>query len=297
MTKKIDIYAKAAFDENQIQTKARIGADGIELQLLPSFEDNSFKTIDVIPLINKINIPITVIHTPLPDNGYEIQDIFPRNKVFVLDKICHLASDIAEYQNNKIIIVLHLTCSMKFLLQSTELLKNITDYFYKAQKMYPLISFGIENMSPVKAGKGKIQKICEGGFLFDTVLLVDYLKSKGIYNCGTVLDICHAKNTINFFNIMEKMGLESPIKSISEFFDENKNTINLIHLSDSEDLGFRRNTHGMPFGEHNIEYLKEIMNLYTKYNYKCPITIEVFEEDYLISENYKKTKSLLLEII
>ena len=33
--------------------------------------------------------------------------------------------------------------------------------------------------------------------------------------------------------------------------------------------------------------------LYQKYDYSCPITIEVVEDDYVVNNNYKETKELI----
>ena len=39
------------------------------------------------------------------------------------------------------------------------------------------------------------------------------------------------------------------------------------------------------------------MELYTKYGYTCPITLEVEEEDYLVCDNYRETKEILEKIL
>lgn len=71
----------------------------------------------------------------------------------------------------------------------------------------------------------------------------------------------------------------------------------LIHLANVGDNGYGKNNHGIGFIQgKDLDLLYDIMKLYNKYEYNCPITIEVREEDYLNPINYLKTKENLLSI-
>lgn len=41
----------------------------------------------------------------------------------------------------------------------------------------------------------------------------------------------------------------------------------------------------------------KVFELYNKYNYKCPITIEIPEKDYTNCINYKNNRAMIKDII
>ena len=44
---------------------------------------------------------------------------------------------------------------------------------------------------------------------------------------------------------------------------------------------------------YNQFFYNKFTDIYKKYNYSCPITLEVREDDYIKNENYKATKLLV----
>ena len=71
----------------------------------------------------------------------------------------------------------------------------------------------------------------------------------------------------------------------------------MIHLSDAKGNGYGKGKHGALFNEDNKDKLKSILDLYHKYNYHCPVTLEVNETDYSICDNYKKTRETVFQIL
>ena len=62
-----------------------------------------------------------------------------------------------------------------------------------------------------------------------------------------------------------------------------------------EGNGCTRETHGTKLCEKNRDFVEEVIRLYNKYEYTCPITLEVGEQDYDISANYKESKRIIDE--
>lgn len=96
---------------------------------------------------------------------------------------------------------------------------------------------------------------------------------------------------------MEKYGLSHRDLNLEEYFSRNEPVIKLIHLASVKDLGFKPYTHGTPFTKNDLHLLQRIMALYDKHNYKCPITLEVFETDYLNCVNFAETRANLLNLV
>ena len=75
---------------------------------------------------------------------------------------------------------------------------------------------------------------------------------------------------------------------LRRFFEINKDDIFLIHLANAIGNGDGEN-HGTIF--ENEKECFNILDLYKEFNYKCPITLEVQEKNYLINNNYKHIKA------
>jgi hypothetical protein len=81
-----------------------------------------------------------------------------------------------------------------------------------------------------------------------------------------------------------------PDLSMDNFFKANKDTAFLIHLASMRGTGYDKD-HCTPFD--NLQDCFNMLDIYTKYDYNCPITLEVREDDYIKNENYKATKLLV----
>ena len=82
-----------------------------------------------------------------------------------------------------------------------------------------------------------------------------------------------------------RFGLES-------FFAENQDTVKWMHLSNAKSHGWGSD-HGLPFTEDTIGHLRHILWLYKKYNYNCPVVLEVREDSYDDAKNYETTHKIL----
>ena len=71
----------------------------------------------------------------------------------------------------------------------------------------------------------------------------------------------------------------------------------LIHLASFKNSGYAPLDHGTGWSNENKYKLKHIMDLYRRYNYTCPITLEVIETDYLKSDNYKNSRDVLCSLL
>jgi hypothetical protein len=85
--------------------------------------------------------------------------------------------------------------------------------------------------------------------------------------------------------------------TLENYFEWNKNTIGLIHLGNTINSGYGLGEHGAAYStEEDIELLKEFIALYEKYEFSCPITIEVYEKDYSKCINYEETYNNLFNL-
>ena len=183
-------------------------------------------------------------------------------------------------------------------LQSLNIWVNIVKYVGEILNKYPYTSLCIENVSPIRCTQKENIALCDN-FLFDNVEIVKELRKElNTTRIYTVLDTCHAMLTEKYLkSIYFALGKTCPDYSLNRFFMENKDYIGLIHLSDYKGNGYDKGNHGIPFNDFTKGKLNYILWLYQKYEYTCPITLEVCEKDYLVCDGYKKTKELIKEII
>jgi sugar phosphate isomerase/epimerase len=116
---------------------------------------------------------------------------------------------------------------------------------------------------------------------------------------GTCLDTCHAMMETELMRWMRMyLGFKQDDidkfkpTNIEDFFEENKDTIKWMHLANSKSHGLGK-CHGLPFTELDIDCLRNILRLYRKYKYNCPMVIEVREEDYSDAKNYATTCQMI----
>ena len=88
-----------------------------------------------------------------------------------------------------------------------------------------------------------------------------------------------------------------PEYTIEDYFQQNQKYCDLIHLAKKVGHGMTNETHGQPMSKEDKQLLTNYMNLYKKYDYSCPIVLEVKETDYLKCNGYRDTKELLEEVL
>lgn len=276
------IYAKSIINEQETNIKFQIGCDGIELQL--------YNQLDGYENLNNI----TVVHSPIIDgNGLTIEEINSTKGYELLYKSCEMANYFGEKQNKDILVVVHTESSLLWL-ESLGILSTIEQRIQELLRQFPRIKIAIENVSSLRTNTNSDLHLCNG-FKFDNVDIVKYLREAlQTDKIGTCVDTCHALMTELYmqpiFNLYNSEKSEN--YTLEEFFKANKDICFLIHLSDMKCNGIGKN-HGVPFDETNQGKCYQILELYRKYNYICPITLEVREDDYMVCDGYKTTKEVV----
>lgn len=294
----LKIYSKSAIKTPDLKGQRELISDGVEVQLLEDFYKSKNTTDYYIKILGEDIENVKVIHTPLShkDKNYYIdmtlESLLLDEYKLIFHKVCSLAQIIAKRNNSEIIVVLH----NSFNLNSIKILGykyiDLINYLNLILNQYPNIKIGIENVIPIDGLKREVY-FTNGALPSDVEVIRDIRRRLKTDRICSVLDICHAISTINFMNLIlcnEEDNLELTLK---DFFALNEDIICLIHLSYAKGIGQGKTRHGQPFTSSNQDILEKIMDLYYKYNYNCPITIEVLEDDYVSCSNYKITRDTI----
>ena len=197
----MQIYAKSAFKEKDMDVKVDIGCDGIEIQLLGELVNREsgkyFQAQKVFDLEKFIDYPITVIHCPLLWH-FGLSDVniesFATNDFELLNQVCYIANYFGKLHSKQIIVVIHSEMSMENM-NVIGILKRIESVIQYMLSQYPYIEMAIENVTPLRKVYGGEIHLCNN-FSFDNVELVAHLREKLCTDrIGTCLDTCHAMIT------------------------------------------------------------------------------------------------------
>lgn len=294
------IIAKAAPIEGNILVKEEIGCDGIEIQLLEDFIHNP-NVDEYVELLSKHNI--VAIHAPLTeigsgsDSAVNIEELII-DAVYIFNNLCFIAENVGRKLGHTISVIFHCEHSYEQLLP-LGLYDEIANHIYGMLKTCPNIQILIENVTPISyIGDGCIR--LANNFMFDNVELVKHLiadTSSDIGDrIGTVLDICHAQMAIELIGILQTRFADEvniPTYNIEDYYIKNQNCCKLIHLARKDGHGLTEETHGQPFDNRDMYLIQRYMHTYDKYDYNCPVVLEVRETDYLKCDGYRSTKSLI----
>lgn len=302
---KPQIVAKSACIHENIKVKELIGCDGIEIQLLNDFYKHPViePYVDIITKHEKV----IAIHAPIIGTGdnclssNNVEYMF-QYSIHALNNLCFLAQQCAEKLGHNISVILHIEHSYAELVY-LNLYDDLKNYIYSILISCPNISILFENVTPLSHVDMELIRTTNN-FLFDNVCLVHQLVLDDAYGVsdrlGTVLDLCHAEMSIEFCNILAKnFGDEIciPEYTLEDYFQQNQKYCDLIHLAKKVGHGTTDETHGQPMSTEDKQLLTNYMNLYKKYDYSCPIVLEVKETDYLKCDGYRNTKDLLEEVL
>lgn len=297
------IYAKASLDINEIREKIRCGCDGIEYNLTKEFMlfGGSFR--DYYPQEIFTSHNVEVVHVPYMANKQmmHMEHIFQHKDHSAIINVFRLAQYCAEIWDHRVLVVVHCGLSMydfmEFELFRQVLEERLADLFEK----YPMVDMAIENVVSMeyKPDRAEMPRLCNGLFM-DIVEIVGYLREKFGERIGSVLDTCHAMMTEKYISALlreadfyPKAGEALPEKidySIENYFRANSGICKLIHFNDFVGNGYQKN-HGTSFtSQTKVDYL---LGLYRKYQYDCPLTLEIREEDYENCVNFRSTKKLI----
>lgn len=295
------IYAKASLSKEQMQTKVDIGCDGIEIQLLSEFIDGkvgNYKSMeDVFNLSDFDEYNIEVVHSPIL-SFYGLSDVtledFVDDDIFFLEQVFKVANYFGNKDNKLVPVIVHSETNVALMKSIGDTWGRVITYIGYLLFKYPNTKLLIENVTPNRGKEGDIT-FCNN-FKFDNIDMVKQLREElNTDRIGTVLDICHAKISEKYVNAIYQLMPEREPEDLSmdNYFRQNKDYIGLIHLADMQGSGYGKGRHGTKLCKDNIDFVEKIIELYNKYDYTCPITLEVEEQDFKNSPNYRESKQTI----
>ncbi len=299
------LIAKASLEIKEVREKVRCGCDGIEYNLMEDFMVHGDSFLDFYPREIFTLHNVEAVHVPYMANRQmmHMEHIFQHRDYSAVDNVFRLAQHCAQIWEHRVLVVIHCGLSMydfmEFELFRKVLEERLTEVFEK----YPQVDMAIENVVNMeyKPGDGKMPRLCNGIFL-DIVEIVGYLREKFGSRVGAVFDTCHAMMTDKYMTALLKEadfypevpeGRSPEIDySLERFFEANRHFCKLIHFNDFIGNGYQIN-HGTGFAsQEKVDYLLE---LYRKYQFDCPLTLEIREEDYEDCVNFRNAKRMIEE--
>lgn len=300
----MEIYAKASLEVDEINQKVACGCDGIEYNLMDDFirlgkdflnnyDEEIFHTKD-----------IKVVHAPRCKNKEMmcIDRAFLKEDISDVENVFRLAQYLGEYWKHPMIVVIHCMISYQDFLEYELLHNRMVRELERLFEKYPLVDLAIENgvFMEFKLGESRYPRLYNGIYM-DIPEIVRWLRERLGSRIGSVLDVCHAKMTekylpailreTEYYDMIEKSHADVDIDyRLEHYFELNQGLCKLIHFNELQQNGYGK-SHGVGF--QNQQGVDEVLNLYRKYDFTCPITIEIREDDYLDCKNYRQTKSLV----
>ncbi len=300
---KLKLYAKASLDINEIKEKIRCGCDGLEYNLMEDFMvcGNDFPTHYPGEIFTAHNVE--AVHVPYMKNQQmmHMEHIFQHEDDSVITNVFRLAQYCADIWRHRVLVVIHCGLSMYDFMEYELFRKHLEERLTELFQRYSQVDMAVENVVAMeyKEERSEPPRLCNGIFL-DTTEIVLYLRERFGERIGTVLDVCHAMMTEKYMNLWLKEADFYPSDpenippkidySIEHYFKVNRNICKLIHFNDFIQNGYMKN-HGTGFtSQEKVDYL---LGLYRKYQYDCPLTLEIREEDYGDCVNFRSTKKMI----
>lgn len=305
---KIKWYAKSALNAELMKIKMDLGADAIEIQLLDELVNgrvgNYHNVGEVYDLEACKEIPVSVVHAPILGNyglaDVNIEDIVDSEDFKLFDAVCYIAEYFGRHQNHEVLVVFHSELDRFKMRGIDDTWKKVINGVGCMLFKYPHIRICLENITPIIAAKFPIH--LSNNFKFDNVEMVKELRKQlNTDRVGTVLDTCHADISKIFMNAIYDImcDREQENYDLEEYFRENKEVIELIHLSKTVGYGYGKGKHGQPFSlacAGDEDKVRERIDLYNKFGYKCPITLEVAETNYQISDGFTNSLTVCKKV-
>lgn len=297
-----EVYAKSALKEDDLESKRILGGDGIEIQLITELVNGAvgkyFYAKDVydLSLLKKYNIK--AVHAPLLGNygipDVNIESLCDSSDFLLLDQVCYIANLAGEYHDRTILVVIHSESCRNNMMLIGDTWKRVINCVGCLLFKYPRIEICIENVTPLR-NVGKRLHLCNNFYLDNVEVVKELRKQLHTDRIGTVLDVCHAEITNSVYKAIYGVfaeNLNGDDYSMPIFFEGNKDVCKLIHLSNTIGTGYGRSRHGQPFSDETYPMMQYYLDLYREYEYTCPITLEVAENDYLNCLGYKESLRL-----
>ena len=286
-------------NHEQIQAKLNIGCDGIEVQLLGElYKDKSkhiYKKVEEVWDLSEFDkYPIKCVHSPLTEEGDVLLEmICDLEDRLLFEELFKFAQHFGEVQNEVIPLIIHSESFYDALCDLGTSWITIRNTVKSMLDRYPNVKLLIENVTPIRGiDKDQPLHLCNN-WAFDNVEMVDILRREiSTDRIGTVLDTCHAMMSEKYLTCLyqEVGNIAMPDYTIQNYMLKNQPYCGIIHLANFRNSGYSHGNHGTPFDSESYNLLCEILLAYEKLGYTCPLTLEVFECDYLTSDNYELEK-------
>lgn len=271
------LYVKSAVDLEQLKVRNKYNKE-VEIQLFGDLMDREIE--EILETIEKSDSRIVAVHSPIvkSDELY-IHQIFNQSKFDMIEKTFMLADVLGEKYGILMPVIFHNARSKEELIGEGHL-SGFTLKLNRLLTNYKNTALYLENLIPVvKMSDGKITTC--SAFLDETPKLVQLLRNViGGNRVYSLLDTAHAEISMSY---MKAIGLNYDLEDYFKWYED---TIGLLHLSWGEGFGYGVNEHAYKLTEEHEDYMIKFQKLYEKYNYECPITLEVLEEDYLDPQWY-----------
>lgn len=276
------MLAKCTADKNQLEDRRNRGAKYIEIHLRDSEPKNLHQIDEMVENIEKSGLKVLVIHAPMHRN-YILESLGNSDAEDRLYLIGKMAEKLYKIQGEIITIVIHQELTLEQLIDFG-LINRIKESLRVFMAEHSFLKIGIENLSILNTESGKI--IARPNYLDGAVDTALYLRKELITDrIGTVLDTCHALNSVRVLKALRLYDFYSSL-SMESFFEKYKDTLFLIHLSNARNLGFGRD-HGQRFElESEVIEFRNIMRCIEDIEYLGPITLELTEKSPLKAESY-----------
>lgn len=269
----------------QINDRVRKGVSKIELHLFA----NDLENLDKIEEnLNSVRDKVEIVHTPISDK-YNIEALNSSENKEIIYKTCELAQRLSN-EERLIDVVIHQTLSLDRL-KIWGLYDVIVSELRYILNKYPNIILNLENLTIIGSAdldkkEEKDYKYCRDSYFKETLnLCVELRQDLQTDRIGLVWDVCHGVSSNRLMKSLIEVGY---IEEISEeiYLKTYLPYLNIIHLSNTKELGYGHGNHGTTFDtEEELKALEHLIKLILNYNYKGKITLEVWESDYTDVKN------------
>lgn len=288
------IFIKTALIEDQFQAATALNHE-MEIQLLEDFTHETYDMDQAMQLVKQSQAQIQMLHSPLAyGEDIDLSNIENPYTYDMAKKTCELAQRLATYYQRRMPVVFHYGGDVEELVTQPARQRAFIALIHELYQTYPEVDFCFENVTAVVFSKhpSNPPRRYRDADPYTAPNLVRWLREvfEDERRFYTVLDTCHALMTVRLLSILgQEIGLET-------FFQANQGLCGLIHLANARNYGIGKD-HGTPFLEEDRSLLEEIMTYYRRYQFTCPLTLEINESNYLEYENYQATHQTLEQVV
>jgi hypothetical protein len=305
------IVVKSTVNREELEDRKRKGFNKIEIQLFEKdllTDQTTESSIQIIKdAITDLKLDIVSIHAPLSaEHWYHLieyisianfKPIANKQARAVFENTLKLTEEISKFRGNLTNLVVHTNLSKYQIsdIYEDELLEHMKYLVYR----YPKVRYSIENVTPINDNRCFVQ-----GSYYENVYLCKLLQSKiDKEHFATTLDTCHALTTCRIVDMFKNMkcGFEDTnIINYKEFFRQNSDACNNVHMSSVEQFGFRYGQHGVKFEKGDDELIQSLAYIEEYIDEDALVTLEIREkklEDYLDTKELPEYYNIIKETI